>query len=409
MLLFVIGCAVDPLTDMFDLFEDTPNDGNPESTKAWLWAFDLSVDSVFVYHTTDKLMWESFAMPADTSTPFFSGHLVGGGIYPTVWTGYESTAYAFMNGILDHDDHGHIVRPGEHHSIDLLPHLHIEAISVTPNGRTIVVSARDTISTDNAGHIYSIDYSTGDKTLLAQGTFRKVIVAGVDVVIAVSPDSRQAEIISIEQGGITGTVTIDTLASGAVYNPGPQKAYIATESGIQVLDLQTQTIVATIPYGSQGRVTGLVSVRNAHRALVFFGEDSGQSSTIAVLDMDNDLLHEVTIHGASLPLVSQRAHYDLSDDGRVAIIADMLEPRMYRFTLAQREPQVLDAPGPSCGVATNWGGTRIWALFENSAYQISSELNQVVDSMAFSRDIDRLMISSFRNERELWDSPDHTF
>ena len=401
------GCAVDPLEDMDPIVEEEIT--NPEAIHAWVWAFNSTDDSVYVLHTIDKLLWERFGPAAVAQNGFYSGGLVGGGIYPTLWTWQGPEIYSLTNGILDHSDHGHIVRPKPHKTITLAPSWAVTGMSVSPDGSTIIASAVDTASPAASGNVISIRNQTGEASFFTQGAPVSMALAAGSSILTAWEHSTTAALLDASSGSMVKSIAIDTLVSSDVYHDETATAFLACKTGIEMIDITAGAGLGRLSYGFDGRVTFLYAGKRNNQALGLCKTGGGDCDRVMVLDMSNQSAGEIVIQGAHLASDRAGAACVLSNDGSRAILADMNQPVLYRITLSNDSVEQTVAPAAACPVACNWDGSRVWALARDKAYQVSFKNNSIVDSIPVPAHTGWIMVTSFRDNNALFDTKDHIF
>lgn len=403
------GCAVDPLEDRNPVQTNNDTGDNPEAIRAWLWVYGEQPDSLCVYHTIDKQCWESFRLDLNPGNGIHRGGLVGGGIYPTLWFRNSNTVVSLTDGILDHGDHGHIVHPTRHVEIGFESGFTIADMSVTPDREQIIICGAGVSWPDDSGRVVSINYLTGDMTSFAVQSRTTYVVACNDRIVVGNDQSRTARVIGLDNGSTISTITTDTLVADGLYHASTNTAFLAGDSRIDVVDMQSGSIAETIAYNANESIVRLVCAPGSDYALAMIDTGAGGTDFITVLDMRNRTLNRYSVTGASVALSLAAGTATLSDDGMTAILADEANALLYRVSLADGTVEQAISPGTACPVACNWDGTRVWALARNMAYQISFEDDAIVDSIAVPTGTHWIMATSFRDNSALFDSNDHTF
>jgi len=401
------GCAVDPLEDIGPS-PQAPATENPESIHAWIWAFSAADDSVHVFHTVDKQRWKSFGVPMDPALGFANAGLVGGGIYPTLWTAGTNSITALTNGILDHGDHGHIVHPRLHATIALGLSSRVTDRSVSPDKARVVFAVVDTTSVNPAGRLILVRVSDGDTTILDRDVpVTRVVDAGDRILCAGYGDT--AAIISVSTATPLAAIVLDAPEGSGVYHASTHTAFVACRNGIEMIDMVAGATVGSIPYGGAGRVTTLWSEGDIGLALGWCAATGSDGNGICVLDMAARTLRRIELDNAILAGAPQIGGMALCDNGATVVVTDMAAPVLYRVNLREATVERTLAPAAACPVACNWDGSRVWTLEGATAYQVSFALGAVVDSIQMPAATDRIMVSSFRDNNALFDSNDHTF
>ena len=409
ILLLTGGCAVDPLEDRNPVQNTNENINNPEAIRAWLWTYNEQTDSLYVYHTTDKQYWESFQAEIEPDNMPHTAGLIGGGIYPTVWFWNNDKVISFTNGILDHSDHGHIVHPLKHVELPFGNDYNILDMSVAPDGRQIILCGAAGEKLQDSGEIILIDILDGDTTHYSHQEPVSYVVAGNSTILAGNRQSTTAHILRKDNGFTVSYVATDTLVSDGVYHDATGTAFVAGEKKLAVVDMQNASVLKTVEYGESSRITDMLAVSGSNYALGLCDRGGSFCDCFFVIDMKNRVLNRYTISGASLSENIHRGTVVLSNDGSVAVLADLVRPVLYRITLTDGTIEQTAAPDSACPVACNWDGTRVWALAGEKAYQVSFEKNMFVDSIIVPQQTTWIMVTSFRDNNALFDSNDHTF
>ncbi|MBD3243392.1 MAG: hypothetical protein GF331_22570 [Chitinivibrionales bacterium] len=406
--LLLAGCAVDPLEDMSPSSPPDYSTENPERVHAWLWAYSSTDDSIHVLHTVDKQRWESLALRMDRSMGFATAGLIGGGIYPTIWAADGGRITAFTNGILDHGDHGHIVRPKNHVRIALQPDLAVVYRSVAPDRDNVVFAALAPMGADTVGRIVTVRTSDGDTAMIGDGEPATVVVSAGDRILAAG-GGRAGRIIRVADNSLLATVALDTPVTCGVYHASSRTAFIACRTGIDIVDMESCAHAGAIPYPGPERVSVLRARGDADVALGLCAADGTAGDCVLALDLAARTLTRVGIDGAALAGDMTEGTVALSDDGTTTVLCDLAAPKFYRVDLRDAAVERTDTPAAACPVACDWDGSRVWALAGTTAYQVSFARDEIVDSIAVPARTDWIMVTSFSDNSALFDSNDHTF
>ncbi len=406
--LFLAGCAVDPLEDMPTSSPQDPLTENPELVHAWLWAYSSTDDSIHVFHTVDKERWESFALPMDCSMGFATAGLIGGGIYPTIWTADGPRLTAFTNGILDHGDHGHIVHPKAHVRIDLEQGFTVVCRSVAPDKDNVVFAALAPMGADTVGQIVTVRISDGDTAMIGDGGPATVVVNAGDRVLTAG-GGGPGRIIRVADNSLLATVVLDTPVTSGVYHAPTRSVFVTCRSGIDIIDMESCALAGDIPYPDSERITMLRAHGDADMALGLCAADGAAGDCLFALDLAARTLTRIGIDGAVLAGGMAQGAVALSDNGATAVLSDLAAPALYRVDLRDGTVERTGGPVAACPVACDWDGARVWALAGTTAYQVSFARGEIVDSIAMPARTDWIMVTSFRDNSALFDSNDHTF
>lgn len=409
ILFLFAGCAVDPLKDR-RLTRNTDDDiENQEAIHAWLWSYDSQSDSLHMFHAVDKLCWKSFKTDIDPHRGICRGGLIGGGIYPTVWFCSDSRLVSFTNGLLDHGDHGHIVQPLKHIELIFRDGYRISDMCVAKGGEQIVLCGSKEMQHDVSSSIITVNFLTGDTVCYSRPGAVSYVIAGDAEILVGDSLSTDAYILNIDNGSLISSVAVDTPVYDAVYSSATKTAFVAGKEKLVVIDMQGTSVLKTVGYGVSGRITTILASDKCDFALGLYDPGNGFSDCFFVIDMKKQTLNRHVVSGASLATNISNGTVVLSDDGSVAVMADMTLPVLYRVTLSNGTIEHFMAPDSACPVACNHDGTRVWALARAKAYQISFETDELVDSIGVPQRTDWIMVTSFRDNSSLFDSNDHTF
>jgi|GEM_PF-3672305 len=403
------GCAVDPLEDRNPAHDTEDGAHNQEAIHAWLWAYGSQSDSLHLFHTIDKLCWESFETDMEPYRGICRGGLIGGGIYPTVWFCNDSRLVSFTNGLLDHGDHGHIVHPLRHLELMFGDSYRISDICTAKDGRQIVLCGSKGMQPDVSGAIITVDFLTGDTICYSRPGPVSYVIAGDSGILAGDSLSTDAYILDIDNGSLISSVEVDTPVSDAVYSNATKTAFVAGKEKMVVIDMHEASVLKTVEYNVPGRVTDILASQENDFALGLYDPGSGFSDCFFVVDMKNRTLNRRVVPGAAFATNMNKSTVVLSDDGSVAVMADMVLPVLYRISLSSGTIEHFSAPDFACPVACNYDGTRVWALVRAKAYQVSFGTDEIVDSIDVPEGTDWIMVTSFRDNSSLFDSNGHTF
>ncbi|HSQ41531.1 MAG TPA: hypothetical protein VLM37_04540 [Fibrobacteraceae bacterium] len=405
LVLLVAGlcsCAVSPLEDQDASSSSSSSAENPELIKAWVWAVDTIEDSLWAIHTVDKEIWERFSFDFRLENGWTEGGLVGGGIYPTWWTFNPQSIVAYTSGILDHGDHGHIVHPELHVSLEVTVDDSVVDLMAAPKKKTLAAAL---VHADGAsGQIIFVGYNDGDTTE-AEIPFAPQNLALSDSTLLIrSGDSLYAY--AYPAMDLRTTLALDSCLD-LHYDSAGHGFYAACMDGVYRMDadsLNLTLLADSKPEG--GAIQRLLGAPGSGLALGIAGCGS---SGLVVLNTRTASAQVLESEGAFFPGAGQMGLVDISDDGSIALLADTAKPVLYKLNLATQEIQSLEITAVPLGVALNYDGSRAWMLQPGMVYQVSFDSSRVVDSLEVSTGVTGIYISSYSDNSALYDSDDHTF
>jgi hypothetical protein len=128
-----------------------------------------------------------------------------------------------------------------------------------------------------------------------------------------------------------------------------------------------------------------------------------------VIQMITSSVMTLTFPEAQVAPLQKVSQADISEDGNVALLADLQSSALYKIDLTEGSWQTLAIAESAAAVALNYDGTRAWYLSRAMVYQVSFDSLRVVDSIPVSAGAASLWVSSFADNGALYDSDDHTF
>jgi YVTN family beta-propeller protein len=362
--------------------------GHEHEVEAWLWAFDDDNGTVTIYDTHDGVAETTYTASA---FPMMHCFLAGPAMSPTLWMSKSSTAYGFTTGFdLSHGDHAHKEKPEPWATIPVGTNpVHMGS---TPSGDTIAfandgdqtvsiidVAAKSVVATVTHGSGHSAALLTGEYLITHAAT---------------GSGDTWARIIDIAKDSVLDSLTIGAGAHGDSYYEAGKTAFIACADGIAVIDLSTRTVGTAIPYTEAGRPNFLYHGHGSSLAVGLHKTEAGTSDKLLLLDMQNKALDYITISGSTLTWNIKTGQFALSPDGSVAVISDNAASKIYHITLATKTVKTLTAPGAACAVATNAGGSVVWALTGGAVSMIHAEENEIEDTFSVGSESDWIYVTS---------------
>jgi len=128
-----------------------------------------------------------------------------------------------------------------------------------------------------------------------------------------------------------------------------------------------------------------------------------------VIHMVTSSVEVLTLSDAQFAPLQKVSQVDISEDGSVALLADLKSSVLYKIDLVKGRSQTLVIAESAAAVALNYDGSRAWYLSHAMVYQVSFDSLRVVDSIPVSAGAASLWVSSFADNGALYDSDDHTF
>ena len=155
-----------------------------------------------------------------------------------------------------------------------------------------------------------------------------------------------------------------------------------------------------MPYTEAGRTNFLYHGEDASISVGLHKTDAGTSDKILLIDMANETLEYLTISGATLDWKIKDGYFALSQDGQVAVLADLSLPNIYHVNLQTNAVTTLNAPAASVAVATNYDGSQVWAQDKNAqtVTRIHVEHNEQEDEFSVSSGTEWIFVTSFDGE-----------
>lgn len=316
-LVLVAGCSDDD-----DQVVGPGGEEEEEEYFAWLWAFDADQDSLRVYDLdSGELKATFFADPHNTIHEVQSGPAGE----PTVWMGSQGTGYGFTAGFGTHGDHAHMELP------EALP--------------TVTTGAGNThLATDDHGETVAwandgdqtftlVDTETGAVSTLANGSPHSAALLTHEALLATHMHEKWLRFLDLGDGSILAQVEIDTLAHGDAFHHDSETAFISCLNGVEVIDVENQSVVTSLAYPEAGRCNFLLHAGENPVALGPVKLPDGDAEEVFLLNMVNPSLGTVHLHGAALAWNRAGGNIALSGDGTVAVMTDLASAAAYVISL----------------------------------------------------------------------------
>ncbi len=367
-------------------------EGEEETVSAWIWAYDGTASALRAYNAATGEMKAEF-----TSSAHPMMHIINAGPAeePTIWMANAGTAYAFTSGFHSHGDHGHMETPEIYQTVSTgQSPVHI---GVSPDGMTVA------FSNDGDQTVSVIDVSTGAVQTISGGSGHSAALLTGEYLVttsATSTDEKWAKIIDIASNSVIAEIETATGTHGDAYYADGNTAFLACGDGIYVVDVTAKSLKKSIPYTEAGRTNFLYHGENASIAVGLHKTDAGVSDKILLLDMSAETLDYLTISGATLDWKIKDGYFALSNDGQVAVLADLTLPQVYHINLQTKTVNTLTAPAASAAVATNHDGSQVWVQDKTNhkVSRIDVEHNQLTDEFSVTSGTEWIFVTSFDGE-----------
>jgi len=375
---------------------DKDNSSEPkvvaEKVYAWIWAYDGSASTLRAYNSSTGELGAEFTASAH---PMMHIIHAGPSDEPTIWMANGSMAYAFSAGFHDHGDHGHMETPEIYQTVTTgQSPVHT---GVSPDGLTVG------FSNDGDQTVSVIDVATGTTQTISGGSGHSAALLTGEYLIttaATSTAEKWAKIIDISADTVVATIETATGSHGDAFYETGNTAFIACGDGIYVIDVSAKTLKTSIPYTEAGRTNFMYHGEGASIAVGLHKTDAGTSDKILLLDMANESLEYLTISGATLDWKIMDGYFSLSQDGQVAVMADLTLSKIYHVNLQTKVVTTLTAPAAAVAVATNYDGSQVWAEDKSAQTitRIKVEDNSQHDEFSVSADTEWIFVTSFDGE-----------
>jgi len=196
------------------------------------------------------------------------------------------------------------------------------------------------------------------------------------------------------------TIETATGTHGDAFYAAGNTAFLACGDGIYIIDVIAKSLKKSLPYTEPGRTNFLYHGEGASMAVGLHKTESGTSDKILLLDMAGETLEYLTIAGATLDWKIKDGYFALSQNGQVAVLADLSQPKVYHVDLQTKAVSTLTAPVAAVAVATNFDGSQVWVLDKTSQQvsRIHVEHNEREDEFSVSAGTEWIFVTSFNGE-----------
>jgi DNA-binding beta-propeller fold protein YncE len=363
--------------------------GDEESVLAWIWAYDGTASALRTYHSMTGAMEAEFTANAH---PMMHIIHAGPAEEPTIWMANGGMAYAFTSGFHAHGDHAHLETPEIYSTVATGPSpVHT---GVSPDGMTVAFAndGDQTVSVIDVagGSVQTVSHGSGHSAALLTGEY-------LITTSATPTDEKWAKVIDISANSVVATIETATGTHGDAFYAVGNTAFLACGDGIYIVDVTAKSLKKSLPYTKAGRTNFLYHGEESSLAVGLHKTESGTSDKILLLDMAAESLEYLTISGATLDWKIKDGYFALSQNGHVAVLADLSLPRVYHVNLQTKEVTTLTAPSASAAVATNFDGSHVWVLDKTSQQvsRIHVAHNERTDEFNVASGTERIFVTSF--------------
>jgi hypothetical protein len=351
-------------------------------------------------------MWASFTAEMHPMMRVFEAGIINTNLNYSLWMAKGNQVFAFTDGILDHEDHGHIVLPIVHQTITLPDNANLVHHGRSYNGQKVA------FADDAQQQVVVFNVQDGAVTTIGHGSAHSAAVLAGDYVIttaATSTGEKWANLIYIASGEVDTTLEIGAGAHGDAYYYPNNTVFIACSDGIYVIDVETKQVKKTIPYTEDGRTNFLYHTQGESFAVGLHKTESGTNDKLILLDLANETLDYITISGAQLAWNISSGLFALAREGGVAVFSDESQAKIYHVTLQTQEIITLDSPDAASPVAVSFDGAHIWALSGQTVSRIYVPDNNIEDTITAPTGTDWIWVTTYKTGAELFDNETHEF
>jgi len=359
--LFLSGCSDDssePITN------NSNNQNIEQSVDAWIWVYKSDSNVLSVYNAEDGTIGNIFMAKVH---PMMHIALAGPASEPTLWMAFEDSAHSFTSGFHPHGDHAHMETPEPY-----------KTIVVGNNPTHMGVSPDETqvaFANDDDQNISVIDVADGNVTTVSHGSPHSAALLTENYLITTHMQEKWLKIVSISDDTVKKQISIGANAHGDAYYQPTDTAFIATDAGIEVIDITNMVLKKTIPYTKPGRTNFLYCNGNHKIAIGLHKVNTGETGNILLIDMVDESLSYVEIDNASLNWNIETGQFALSANGKKAVLSDMSSNEVYVINVDDQSSSfktVQEISVLSAGVAVGIDavGDHVWILDNDYIYPI---------------------------------------
>lgn len=366
--------------------------GDEEEVLAWVWAYNETASTLQAYQSATGEMAAEFTASAH---PMMHIIHAGPAEEPTIWMANGGTAYAFTAGFHSHGDHAHLETPEIYKTVAVgQSPVHT---GLAPDGMTVA------FANDGDQTVSVIDVASGNVQTIAGGSGHSAALLTGEYLMttsATSTDEKWAKIIDISGNSVVATIETAIGTHGDAFYAAGNTAFLACGDGIYIVDVSAKSLKKSLPYTEDGRTNFLYHGEEASLAVGLHKTDAGTSDKILLLDMAAESLEYLTISGATLDWKIKDGYFALSEDGQVAVLADLSLPQVYHVNLQTKVVTTLTAPAAAVAVATNFDGTQVWVLDKTSfkVSRIHAAHNERTDEFSVASGTEWIFVTSYDGE-----------
>jgi hypothetical protein len=336
------------------------NGDEEEDINTWIWALDDDAGQVRVYDADDGMLKATLSA---VSHPFMRQAKAGPVEEPTVWMGKNGFAYGFTRGFHPHGDHAHMELPESLTTVVTgADNVHQ---GVDPHGDYLIYA------NDGDQNFTIVDVDALASWTVPNGSGHSAALMTDDYIVATQMSPGWIRFLDITTGDIEAEFSIPENAHGDAFHHDSETAFIATDAGFVVLDVEAPTVADTIAYPN-----GINRVN-----FLYHGSDSPvafaphkaagtgvNSDKIVLLDMENRTTEAITISGAELTWNIGGGNFALSDNGNFVLATDVSDAEAYLICIdsgnvtCYRTVTTWDVPAADMACAINFNGDHVWML-----------------------------------------------
>jgi hypothetical protein len=355
---------------------------------AWVWGYDADNEILTAYHSHggDKRATFTASIHAHAQVMYSPS-------YPqnTFWMGKENKAMGFTAGFISHGNHGHMVTPKKFFATS-------ECQGCIHMGFSRAVNTV-AFANDDSQSFTLIDTVTGDVTTASHGSpHSSALVTDAGYLVGVHIQEQWARIIDPIANTVLAEIPVGGVPHGDAYHSATDRAFIAVDEGIEVIDIASLAKTGRIDYPAgpatvrtyvmyhdpTGRIP--VAVGPAYDTV----EDGpAETDRFFLIHMTDETIEAITISGATLDWSKGHGLFELSKNGRTAVFSDMNAPLLYVVDVDPssatfRSVRTIPAPAPGVPVSVGAKGEHMFILSGTTVYPVDVDAAAVDMHSGFS-------------------------
>jgi hypothetical protein len=335
-----------------------------QSVNAWIWVYQSDNKALNVYNAADGSLGASFTADVHSMMHIMQA---GPASEPTLWMADGYTACSFTSGFHPHGDHAHMENPEPYQTI--VVGSKPTHMGMSPDEKLVA------FANDGGGNISVIAVETGAVTTVSHGSPHSAALLTDNYLITTHMQEQWLKIVSISDDNVIKKIEIGANAHGDAYYYPTDTAFIATDAGIEVIDLNNMSHKKTIPYTEPGRTNFLYCNVNHRIAIGLHKTSTNETNKMLVLDMVDESLSYVEIDNASLNWNIQTGQFALSANGKKAVISDMTSSKVYVIdvdnqSIAFKKVQTIPVLSSGVAVGIDVAGDHVWIMDNGYIYPI---------------------------------------